>query len=162
MNLLNVRMSQTFLCLTQYFIFRRMEGMDAVSSTQSHWSWLQPENWPCRSMTRQERWVSNLNRDLIFRVIGRYKCASMFFSFCVPVCVSLSRTSLRSVWWGRHRSTDQGVGERLSPARSYTWTSGWHDGKRQNRSGLLQVSITQEFTSVLSYFYWFKTSTVAL
>lgn len=86
----------------------------------------------------------------------------MFFSFCIPVCISLSRTSLRGVWWGRHRSTDQGVGERLSPACSHTWTSGWHDGKRQNRPGLLQVSITQEFISVLSYFYWFKTSTVAL
>lgn len=53
--------------------------MDAVSSTQSHLSWLQPENWPCRSMMRQERWVSNLNRDLILRVIGHYKYASMFF-----------------------------------------------------------------------------------
>lgn len=76
-------------------------------------------------------------------------------SLCIPVCISLTCATLRGVWWCWHRPTDQGLGERLSLACSHAWTSGWHDGKGQNWSGLLQVCITQQVRQVMPSLFWF-------
>lgn len=88
-----------------------------------------------------------LYRKLFSRTLNMHiKSLIVIFSSYILVCLSLACASLRGVWRCWYWSADQGLGERLSPAGGHTWTSGWHDGEGQDRSGLLQVSVTQRST----------------
>lgn len=123
-----------------FCLLRRMEGMDAVSSTQSPLSWLPPENSHCRSMMRRGRWARNVWHNL---GLPKYWLAKLNCFLPPLVCLPLKGASLRCVRWCWYWPADQGLGERLSPAGGHTWTSGRHDGAGQDRAGLLPVSITQ-------------------
>lgn len=134
------------LPLNTSLTLRRMGGMVVGSSTQSPLSWLPPENWLCRSMMRRGRWAQSIHTELsdrfFFFIDIEYATWSLIVSLSsyILVCLPLTCETLCGVWRCWHWPADPGIGARLSPAGGHTWTSGWYDGERQDRSGLLQVS----------------------
>ncbi len=127
--------------------YRRMESMGVVSSTPSHWYWLQLENWHCRFMMKPEKYVHIYAKNMSLKSLNWrniYPRISSTILFLSVVFVPVKSASLCCVWRSRHWPADKRFGERLPPAGGHTRKTGGHDGEGQDWPGLLQVRHSQE------------------
>jgi len=85
------------------------------------------------------------------------RCGSMFLRFrTVQLCLYLINLQVQSssmccIWWCRHWLTDERLGPWMSSTGGHPWTSGGHDGTRQDWNGPLQVYNLNNLISLTSF-----------